>query len=577
MPSNLVMPFKRLRVLRFIFLAAGCLVVIQLFRIQVLSHGFYTALAEGQHDLFQKLFPERGRVYASSTKGGGTSYLLAANRKTSLAYAEPFRIKDPKPAAYLLAPLLGLDELDLVAKLSDGKVRYRPLKKDVPDDVRAGVTALGLEGIGFADEEARFYPEGDAGAQLLGFVSAGDDGTRVGRYGIEGYFNDELSGATGFLQAEKDSLGRLLADGTQALKPARNGDDITLTIDRTVEHVVCGKLSAWVKLHGASKGSVVILDPKTGAVIAMCNTPTFDPNAYNKVNDISVYNNTAIFDAWEPGSIFKTITMAAGLDTGKVTPNTTFNDTGELKIGLFTIRNSDLKAHGLVTMTDVLAESLNTGIDSVVRTVGNETFLKYVQDFGFGQKSGIQLQTESAGNIESLGKKGDIYAATGAFGQGLTTTPLQIAAAYAAVANDGILLTPTIVASIADGGTGDVRNTAPKAVRRVISDRTSKLLTGMLVAVVERGHGKRAGVPGYWVAGKTGTAQIPKKDGGGYETDAAIGSFAGFAPIENPKFTMVVRIDRPKDVGFAESSAAPLWGDIAKYLLDYYEIPPTRH
>ena len=569
--------FKRLRFVRLGFLVAGIIVTAQLFRIQVLSRGFYTALADGQHELFQHLFPERGRIYASDPKTGQVS-LVAANRSSSLAYAEPFHVKEPKHAAYVLAPLLGLDEIELAAKLADSKAQYRPLKKDVPDDVRAKIEALKLDGIAFSDEDARFYPEGDTGAQVLGFVSSRDDGSRVGHYGIEGYFNQELSGATGFLNADKDPFGHLLADSLRQFKPAKNGTDIVLTIDRTVEHVVCSKLQAWVSAHGAARGSVVIMDPNSGAVVAMCNAPSFDPNAFNKVDDVGVYNNTAIFDAYEPGSIFKTITMAAGLDTGKITPDSTFNDTGEEKIGQFTIHNADRKGHGIVSMTEILAQSLNTGIDHVVQMVGSESFLSYVQNFGFGVKTGIELETESPGNIESLKRKGDIWAATGAFGQGLTVTPIQMAAAYASIANGGTLLQPTIVAEMRDPSTGQAQKTKPKVVRRVMSERAARLLTGMLVAVVEKGEGHRAGIQGYWVGGKTGTAQIPRTDGQtGYEVGSTIGSFAGFAPIDNPKFVMIVRIDRPKDVQYAESSAAPLWGAIGKFLTDYYEIPPTRH
>jgi cell division protein FtsI/penicillin-binding protein 2 len=307
----------------------------------------------------------------------------------------------------------------------------------------------------------------------------------------------------------------------------------------------------------------------------MCNVPTFDPNDYGKVDSVDVYNDTAIFNAYEPGSVFKTITMAAALDMGKITPDTIFDDPGEVKIGPFTIRNSDLKAHGRVTMTDVLAESLNTGLVEVAHRLGTPSFLKYVRDFGFGEKTGITAQSEVGGDIGALSRKGDIWPATASFGQGLTVTVLQLASAYGAVANGGTLMKPYVVDQVRHAD-GRVDTTKPQAVRQVIAKRTADLLTGMLVAVVERGHGKRAGVPGYWIGGKTGTAQIPNANGPGYEAGPTIGTFAGFGPIDDPKFVMVVRIDRPKDVQFAESSAAPLFGDIAKFLMDYYRIAPTR-
>lgn len=565
---------SRMRFIRIGFFVFGLAIVGQLFRVQVLSHEFYAALAEGQHDLFQHLFPERGKIYARDHATGDTTFLLATNRKLNLLYAEPFRIKDYGTVAKALAPIIGMDQAELAGKISDPKERYRVLGRKIDEDTRDAIEALGLEGIGFTEEDYRYYPEGTAGAQVLGFVGQGEHG-RSGRYGLEGWFDQDLAGAQGYLESQKDSVGRLIAVGDHTVKPAKDGADIVLTIDRTVEYVVCKKLEAWVAAHGATKGSVVILDPKTGAVTAMCDAPSFDPNDYGKVDGVETYNNTAIFEPYEPGSVFKTVTMAAALDVGKITPDTIFDDPGEIKIGPYTIRNSDLKAHGRVTETQVLAESLNTGLVDVVHRLGASAFLKYVRDFGFGERSGIRLQSELPGDIEPLERKGDIWSATGSFGQGITVTVLQLAQAYGAIANGGTLMKPYIVDEIRKSD-GQTVKTEPTAIRRVIAERTARLLTGMLVNVVEEGHGKRAGVQGYWIGGKTGTAQIARKDGPGYEVGQTIGSFAGFGPVDDPKFVMVVRIDRPKDVQFAESSAAPLFGDIAKYLLDYYQIPPTR-
>ena len=565
---------SRVRLIRLGFFAFGLLILGQLFRIQVLGHDFYAALAEGQHDLFRHLFPQRGKIYARDEASGDREYLLATNRSLHILFAEPFRLKDPLAAAKAVAPLIGMEPSDLAAKISDKDERYRVLARKLDDETRDKVEALAIEGIGFSEEDYRFYPEGSVGAQLLGFVGESERG-RSGRYGIEGWFDKELSGAQGYLESEKDPGGRAIAVGNRTVKPAKDGDDLVLTIDRTVQYVACRKLDEWVARHGAEKGSVVIMEPSTGAVIALCNAPTFDPNEYGKVEDVGVYNNVAAFEPYEPGSIFKTITMAAGVDTEKISPTTPFDDPGEVKIGPYTIRNSDLKAHGRVTMTEVLTESLNTGLVEVVHRLGPPTFLKYVRDFGFGQKPGLELQSESAGNIEPLERKGDIWSATGSYGQGITVTVLQMAAAYAALANDGMMMKPYIVSEIRRAD-GTVETRTPKAVRRVVSERAARLVGGMLTAVIERGHGTRAGVPGYWIGGKTGTAQIARKDGPGYEVGATIGSFAGYGPIDDPKFAMVVRIDRPKDVQFAESSAAPLFGDIAKFLLDYYHIPPTR-
>lgn len=565
---------SRLRLIRLGFLLAALLIIGQLFRVQVLAHGFYTALAEGQHDLFRQLFPERGRIYARDGGSDDQTFLLAANRKLNLLYAEPYHIKDANATAKALAPILAVEEADLLPKLSNHEEHYHVLAHKLDDDTRAKIEALKIEGLRFNEEDLRFYPEGASGAQVLGFVGESASG-KSGRYGVEGWYDKELTGDQGYLESQKDSVGRLIAVGDHTNKPAKDGSDIVLTIDRTVQYVACQKLEEAVRAHQAERGSLVILDPKTGRIIAMCNAPTFDPNDYGKIDSVDVYNNSAIFNAYEPGSVFKTITMAAALDVGKITPDTTWTDPGEVKIGQFTIRNSDLKAHGLVSMTDILAESLNTGLVEVSQRIGTPTLLKYARDFGFGERTGVSLQSEVPGNIDELTRKGDIWLATASFGQGLTVTLLQLASAYGAIANGGVLMKPYVVDEIrhADGG---VETSKPQAIRQVIASRTADLLTGMLVAVVERGHGKRAGVPGYWIGGKTGTAQIPSGNGTGYEVGPTIGTFAGFAPIDDPKFVMAVRIDRPKDVQYAESSAAPLYGDIAKFLLDYYRIPPTR-
>jgi len=270
--------------------------------------------------------------------------------------------------------------------------------------------------------------------------------------------------------------------------------------------------------------------------------------------------------------------MAMALDQEKVTPETTYNDTGRVVIAKYNIENSDRKSNGVQTMTNVLEKSLNTGVIFAMRKIGSDKFKEYVKFFGFGEKTGIELEGESGGDMKNLVKeKGnkELYAATASFGQGIAVTPLQMVNAFAAIANGGILMKPYVVQKIIKND-GSIVETQPRQMRRVISEKTAMLLGGMLVNVVENGHGQRAGVKGYYVAGKTGTAQIPKKNGRGYEERAHIGSFAGFAPANNPRFTMLVRIDHPRDVEWAESSAAPLFGEIAEFILNYWQVPAER-
>ena len=435
---------------------------------------------------------------------------------------------------------------------------------------------LVIPGLGHSMGTYRYYPEGSISSHILGFVGYEGD-KRQGKYGLEEYFDEELAGAPGSLKTERDASGDLIIINDRKYTKPVPGSDLILTIDRNIQFAACEKLNAAVLRHGADGGSVIILEPKTGKVLAMCGAPDFDPNNYKDVTDIRDYNNSGIFDLYEPGSIFKVITMAIGLNEGKITPETTYNDTGVVKLANYEIKNSDLKAHGVCTMNKVLEESLNTGVIYVMRQTGPDTFVDYVKNFGFGERTGIELSAEGKGDIKNLFLKDnkELYAATASFGQGLSVTPLQMVTAYAAIANGGQLMKPYIVNDVFQPD-GKKITAQPKEIRRVMSERAATLLGGMMVNVVENGHGAKAGVKGYYVAGKTGTAQVPKKDGRGYEANSHIGSFAGFAPADDPRFAMIVKIDRPRDVEWAESSAAPLFGEIAEYILHYYQVPATR-
>lgn len=435
---------------------------------------------------------------------------------------------------------------------------------------------LKIDGIGFSESSFRFYPEGNIGSNILGFVGYMGDKLE-GRYGLEGFFDQELAGSPGSIKIERDAKGYPIIINDREYNKAADGSDLILTINRSIQFMACQKLNEAVERHGADGGSVIILEPDTGAVLAMCSSPDYDGNNFQATKDIKDFTNPAIFSQYEPGSIFKVITMAMALDREKVTPQTTYDDTGQVIISKYKIENSDHKANGVQTMAEVLEKSLNTGAIFAMRAIGPDLFSEYVKKFGFGEKTGIELEGESKGDIKNLIKKpvGELYAATASFGQGLAVTPIQIAAAFLALANNGIMMQPYIVKEIIKPD-GEKIETKPKIVGRVISEKASTILGGMMVNVVENGHGKRAGVKGYYVAGKTGTAQVPAKSGG-YQAGAHIGSFAGFAPADNPKFVMLVRIDQPRDVEWAESSAAPLFGELAEYMLNYWQVPKERN
>lgn len=570
-------PFdRRLRVLQIFFLLLlGCILA-RLFVLQVIEHGFYDEIASNAHDVFERLVPVRGDILIKDADG--KFYPVATNKDTFQVFAEPRIIKDPVHTADVLAPMLAVDHDEMVKKIT-GTGSYaaitRGISEDLEEQVLATMKAANITGIHMTREPARTYPEQGMGGQLLGFVATNDKGENHGKYGVESFWDKELSGTPGTFSGEKDVAGHLIPMANEDMLPAVDGASIVLTIDRTIQFFACKTIAAAVAQHQADSGSVIIMNPKTGDILAMCGAPDFDPNNFSKVSNVGVFNNPAIFDAYEPGSVMKAITMAAALDQGKVTSKSTYDDTGALKFGPYTIKNSDLKAHGISTMEQVLDESLNTGAAYAAQLVGTDVFRTYLANFGFGARTGVQTSVESAGDISSLKKPGEIFTATASFGQGITVSPIQMLMAYGAIANNGLLMAPRLVSEVQWSDTHKEPQPV-RSVRQVISARAATILGGMLVSVVENGHGKKAGVPGYWVAGKTGTAQVASSNGTGYRTDETIGTFAGYAPVEDPKFVMILRIDHPRDVQYAESSAAPAFGEIAKFLLDYYHVQPNR-
>jgi len=456
-------------------------------------------------------------------------------------------------------------------ELDNGQIVFKELSSQVG-------RVLTIPGLGYNLEQRRYYPEGTIGAHLLGFVNYNNNDIGEGKYGLEEFFNSELTGQFGSLKADKGGRsGVIIADDRQYTPPI-NGDDLVLTIDRNVEAVACSDLADAVKKDKATGGSIIAVNPQTGAIIAMCSLPTFDPNNYQNVKEISIFNNPAILYQYEPGSVFKAMTMSAALDRGRVTPNTTYTDHGYDMIPGWPkpIRNSDYQTrggHGLTNMTTVLEYSLNTGAIFAMQQVGGPVFTNYVQNFGFGQKTGIELGAESSGDISNLlqTKVPEIDLATASFGQGIAATPLQMVMAYQAIANKGILMRPYVVQSIIHNGQREV--TTPKEVRQVISAKTAATISGMLVNVVEFGRPNSTFIPGYYIGGKTGTAQVADK--GGYSTSKYFHTFVGIAPIDHPAFVMLVKLDNP-DTPWAEESALPLWVNVAKYMLNYYKIPKTR-
>lgn len=550
-------------VLIFFILVLGRLVERQIF-----EHGYFVKLARQQHIDSQIVPAQRGKILVEE-KDDGSLYPLATNVTLYALQVVPRQVKRPELLASKLLPFLeGYEESELIQKFSTGAQYMPPLKRKIGDEEADKIRALDEDGVFLVPEKYRYNPEEKMAATVLGFVNR--DG--VGQYGLEGYFNNELGGKAGFLEAERDPFGGQIALGKREAVNPQDGLDIVLTIDRAIQYHVEKALAESVTKHGATQGSVIVMDPKTGKILAMAAYPSFDPNNYNK-ESVELFTNLNTSKVYEPGSVFKTITMAAGIDSGVIQANSTYTDSGEAVIGDRTIRNSDKAAHGTQTMSEVLEKSLNTGMVYIVQKLGKNLFNKYLDRFGFKNPTGVELDGEVGGHIKDIAGWADIDLATMSFGQGIAVTPMEIVSAIGAMANGGKMMKPHIVDRILyPSGAVAIE---PEVKEQPISPQTAEIVKAMMVNVVEKGHGKRAGVPGYYIAGKTGTAQIPAPNGG-YESKDTIGSFVGFGPAEDPRFVMITRIDRPQDVQFAESSAAPLFGTIAKFLLDYYRIPPTR-
>ncbi len=590
--KSVVFRIDRLHVLGLFFFLLSSVIVGRLFQLQVVRGSSAQEEAYDQRARFQELRPVRGEIFTISGIQSSEENLrpVAVNERRETIFAVPKDIVDPIATAdkifkWIYVPNEELaDDLDakendrmrqfqdLREVLSKAGDPYEPLLREIPSSVAQEILSLNIPGISSHPVMVRYYPMGELFSHITGFLGYGDN-ERVGQYGIEGYFNETLRGLDGYQASERDPSGRLIAIGDRKYVPATNGSDVVLTIDPNIQQKACELIKNGRVDYEAESGSLIVMDPSTGAIRALCNTPNFDPNNYSEVENYDVYTNSSVTESYEPGSIFKPIVMAAALDSGSVKADTVYDDTGEVKFGKYTIRNADYKVYGPQTMAQVIENSINTGMVFAAMETGRETLLSYVQRFGFGDITGIRLPSESSGNISSLERSGDIYLATSSFGQGITVTPLQMIQAYGAIANQGKLVKPYIVSEIRKPD-GSVTVTDTRSVDGVISSKTAAILSAMMVRVVEGTHGGRARVPGFYIAGKTGTAQIAG-DKGGYSQET-IHSFVGFGPVVGPKFVVFVRLDRPQRGRFSSATVAGIFGDMAKFLLQYYQVTPER-
>ncbi len=554
-------PRWRLFFLSAVVIGIVLLLIGQLVRWQVVEHERFLEVAAAEHRQARILIPRRGVIVDRNGRP------LAMNVVTYDVSAAPNLISDPYLVADRLWPLLGRPRDELINLFSQD-VLYVPLGQDVPMTVGETIMGWGFGGITVEPSPHRFYPEGSLAAHVLGFVNAAGRGY----YGVEGFYNDLVEGEEGVLHGERDPWGEIIPIGESQWQPPREGRGLVLTIDRDIQFMVEQELAAAVERYQAQGGTIIVMNPNTGAILALASYPTYNPNTFYEVEDEHLFTDPASGDHYEPGSVFKVITLAAGLDAGIITPDTPFFDSGAIEVGGQVIRNWDKRSHGNVTMSDVLVLSLNTGAAHVSTSLGAERFYAYVRRFGFGLKTEVELAGEVPGSVRVPGDpewhESDL--GTNAFGQGLAVTPLQMITAVSAIANHGLLPRPYVVAQIVDQE--QVITTRPY-LRQAVSPETAQEMTEMMVAVVERGA-KLAAVPGYRIAGKTGTSQMPIP--GGYDPNSTIASFVGFAPADDPQFIVLVKIVKPTTSPWGAEVAAPVFKRIAEQLFLMMGVPPDN-
>lgn len=555
---------KRLTLILGTSFLIGLSIIGRLYQKSIAEHTTSVKAAESQYAFRQAVMGERGKILVKDGRNG--YFALAQNELRHLVLAVPINIKDPSATAKALAPKLGIEESKIFDAINNKKAYVPPLKHGLTRQEADAIKALKLKGIILQAESVRTYPEGDLASQTLGFVNA----EGKGNYGVEGAYDTILKGAQGYRVGEKDNAGRLITLEDEV--EAKNGSDIVLTIDRDIQHYVELSLAESVKRYEADGGSVVIVNPKTGAIVAMATTPTYNPNEYSQVKDQATFVNPVLSSVWEPGSIAKPLVMALAIDKGLVEPDTKETFGASVKVLNHEIFTAEKKAFGEQTMTQVLENSDNVGMVWIADKLGNQAEYDGLKSFGISEAPTIKLSNVVGGSMPALKNWNDLSRANLSFGQGFSSTPLQMALAYGALANGGKLMQPYVVDEVRDE-LGALTKTEPKVVRQVVSPDTSRKVSTMLESVVINGHAKRAGVAGYRVGGKTGTAQVPDPTGGYYE-DRHIGSLAGYFPLSNPQYAMVVKLDSPKTVKFAESSAGPTFGEIAKWILLHKQVRP---
>jgi len=554
----------RLGVTKILFFLMFLVIAARAFQLQVLQGEKLKRLGERQHLKEWIVLPKRGAVIDR------TGEPLAVSLEVQSVYARPHRIADVETVSRKLGQILNMRVADVKQKLSAEKP-FVWVKRQVTPREAEQIQVLQVEGIGMFYEPRRYYPQGQLAGQVIGFVGRDSEGLE----GLELQYNDYIRGETGSSVAERDALGRrVLVQGISGVQIPPGGD-IHLTLDTSIQHLAEKELETAIAKYRAKAGVAIAMDPRTGEVLAMANFPTFNPNNFSRQSS-QHRRNRAVTDAYEPGSTFKTILAAAALEEGVVEKEDLFFcENGKFPYAGRIVH--DTHPYGWLPFYKILQVSSNIGFTKVADKLKKQRFFKYIEKFGFGQLTGVDMPGEVAGMVRRPQEWSAIDLATHAFGQGISATPIQMVTAYAAIANGGFLMRPYVVRRVVSPQGQIMLENRPHVVRRVISDKTARLLAAMLKGVTnEGGTGLLANVEGFEVAGKTGTAQKADLIHGGYAARKRVASFIGFVPAEEPRLVLMVLVDEPEKSVYGGVVAAPVFRNIARGALRHFGVPPRQ-
>ncbi|OGH05995.1 MAG: hypothetical protein A2W22_03665 [Candidatus Levybacteria bacterium RBG_16_35_11] len=556
----------RYKLLLIFFSALFGLITLRLYYWQIVRASDLSNMGEMQYGQIVKIPAKRGEI---KTQDG---FPIVTNKVSYTVFVNPKEVKNKNETSETLASTLGIDVASVSSSLSLD-LFWVPIAKEINIDKKNEIEKLNIRGIGFEQGYSRLYPEASMAAHLLGFLGKDDNGEDKGYFGLEGYYDRLLRGKDGEAVQIRDAFGKPILASLSQVSGQINGSSLILTLDRSVQFLVENKLKEGIEKYGASSGMVGVMNPKTGEIIALAAFPTFDPQKFFEYEE-KLYKNPFITDLYEPGSTFKPLIMSAALNSKVVTPETKCNIcSGPITMGGYTIHTWNDKYYNDINMVDVIMHSDNTGMVFVAQKLGLDKALSYLGKFGIGTLTGIDLQGEISSPLKPKENWYQVDLATIGFGQGISITPIELLSSISSIANEGKRMEPHVVSAVEDPE-GMVSKIYPKQVDAPIDAKTAKVMTEIMVNAVNKGEANYARLKDYRIAGKTGTASIPIL--GHYDPNQTIASFVGFAPAENPKFAMLVIFDRPTASIYGAETAAPVFFSIAKDLLLYYGISPSR-